>query len=135
MSWHYLQEQAVAFSVEHYLAGLQSARAKSSHTPAILSNPDYQPLEFLRACGIKPYRIIAMVREMTVIPYWDTANNRLLYPVQQVINRANHHLLKTIRTRLGSKYAEHIAATRPYIEWQSPCGKRRAYYTPEITRL
>lgn len=34
MSWHYLQEQAAAFSVELYLAGLRSARAKSSPTPA-----------------------------------------------------------------------------------------------------
>lgn len=38
MSWHYLQEQEAAFSVEHYLAGLQSARAKSSHTPATSSS-------------------------------------------------------------------------------------------------
>lgn len=38
MSWHYLQEQAAAFSVEHYLAGLRSARAKSSHTPAASSS-------------------------------------------------------------------------------------------------
>lgn len=33
MSWHYLQEQGGEFSVEHYLAGLQSARAKSNPTP------------------------------------------------------------------------------------------------------
>ena len=33
MSWHYLQEQAAAFSLADYLAGLRSARAKSSPTP------------------------------------------------------------------------------------------------------
>lgn len=112
------------------------ASLKKSHleaTPAIISNPDYQPLDFLRSCGIKQSLITRMVREMVIIPFWDSSKNRLLYPVQQVIARANHHLLKTIRTRLGSKYAQHIAATRPYIEWNSPCGKRRAYYTPEIT--
>lgn len=38
MSWHYLQEQGAEFSVEHYLAGIQSARAKSSHTPAASSS-------------------------------------------------------------------------------------------------
>lgn len=38
MSWHYLQEQGVEFSVEHYLAGIQSARAKSNPTPAASSS-------------------------------------------------------------------------------------------------
>lgn len=111
---------------------------RASHleaTPAILSNPDYQPMDFIRDCGIKPQRVIGMVREKTILPYWDTANNRLLYPVPEIIKRANHHLIKTIRKRLGVKYADHIAATRPFIEWQSPLGKRKSYYCPELARL
>lgn len=38
MSWHYLQAQAAAFSLADYLAGLRSARAKSSPTPAASSS-------------------------------------------------------------------------------------------------
>ncbi len=38
MSWHYLQEQGGGFSVEHYLAGIQSARAKSNPIPAASSS-------------------------------------------------------------------------------------------------
>ena len=38
MSWHYLQEQAAAFSLDDYLAGLRSARAKSNPTPAASSS-------------------------------------------------------------------------------------------------
>jgi hypothetical protein len=115
-----------------------NASIRASHleaTPAILNNQDYQPMDFIRACGINPQRVIRMVREKTILPFWDSANNRLLYPVQEIITRANHHLLKTIRTRLGSKYADHIKATRPFIEWMSPLGKRKAYYAPELAHL
>lgn len=34
MSWHYLQEQAAAFSVDDYLAGIRSERSKSKSTRA-----------------------------------------------------------------------------------------------------
>lgn len=109
---------------------------QSSHlhaTQAILDNPNYQPLDFLKACGVTKARIARMVKSFIIIPYFDTQRKCLLYPVQEIIHRANHYTLKTIRTRLGNKYAQHIKATRPSIRWDSPLGVRRIYYCPECT--
>lgn len=119
----------------------EHARANTNHscaashleaTPAILANQDYQPIEFFKACGIPTSRISNLTSKLIIIPYWDPATKRLLYPVDQIITRLQHHTLKAIRTRCGAKYAQHIAATRPYITWGSPVGTCKAYYTPEL---
>lgn len=56
MSWHCLQDQEAAFSVDAYLAGLRSARARLSRTPAGCCLPgseteSYPDSRFGMTCG------------------------------------------------------------------------------------
>lgn len=124
----YHEADALDAMTDQYASDLNGthSRAHTNHsiqnshleaTAAVLENPNYQPREFLvKFCHITPNRLNKLVAYKVIIPYWDTANKRLLYPVAQTIDRCSHHPIKTIRKYLGAAYADHIKATRPYIE-------------------
>lgn len=143
----YHEDDALDAMTDQYASELNGthSRAHTNHsmqnshleaTPAILANPNYQPREFLTTfCHISPNRIHKLVEYKVIIPYWDTARKRLLYPVDKTIDRACHHPLKTIRKHLGAAYAEHIKATRPSLQWAFGDTTRTIYYCPECPSL
>lgn len=75
------------------------ARCYMEATPAILASPNWLPrMAAAKAAGIRPDRLIPWTESMKILPYWDTAHRRLLFPVDQLCElapwRPMHFLLK-----------------------------------------
>lgn len=81
-------------------------------TPAILSDPNWLPLkQACAAAGVNPRRIGIWITSMTILPYYNLADNRLLYPVDQLREKAQWRPYNYIHRRLGAARAEKIRHT------------------------
>ena len=141
--WHY-EEAMAALADMYYHNGVHSQRHSShyienSHltaTPAILENPNYQPRpQILQCTGVIANRLLKMVQYKVIIPYYDPATKKLLYPVDQVRERGCYRKLNSIRKHLGERAAAYIKANRPVLQWNWGAGTVKLYYCPEIIHL
>ncbi len=141
--WHY-EEALGALAYMYYRNGVHS-QIHSSHyienshltaTPAILENPNYQPRpQILQCTGVTANRLLKMVQYRVIIPYYDPATKKLLYPVDQVRERGCYRPINSVRKHLGERAAEYIKANRPVLQWNWWAGKVKMYYCPEIIHL
>lgn len=81
-------------------------------TPAILADTNWQPrTKAAAAAGCKAGRIVNWVESMKILPYWDAAHRRLLFPVDQIRERAQWRKRSFICRHLGAEQGEKICAT------------------------
>lgn len=60
-------------------------RSYMEATPAILADPNWQPRgAAAKAARVQYHRLNNMTQSMKILPYWDSANRRLLFPVDQI---------------------------------------------------
>ena len=94
---------------------LSTASRSKSHliaTPAVINDPNYLPLQAAaQAAGVNPRRIGSWVQSMTILPYFDPASKKLLYPVDQMREKAAYRPLNFICKHLGLKRADEIRTT------------------------
>jgi hypothetical protein len=94
---------------------LSTASRSRSHliaTHEVINDPNYLPLKAAaQAAGVNPQRIGIWVKYMTVLPYYDTARKRLLYPVDKLIEKAQWRPLNFIIKILGQTRADEIRTT------------------------
>lgn len=80
-------------------------------TPAILADPNWQPRsKAAAAAGCKASRIVNWVESMKILPYWDAARRRLLFPVDQLRERAQWRTRRFICRHRGTEQGEKICA-------------------------
>lgn len=117
----------------------RSSRIKSHliATPAILANPNWLPRkQACAAAGVNPRRIGIWITCMTILPYYDLADNRLLYPVDQLREKAQWRPLNFIRKHLGKSQAEKIQTTAPKkLIMVDRCLHYWIYRVPELAHL
>lgn len=80
-------------------------------TPAILADPNWLPrTKAAAAAGCKASRIVNWVESMKILPYWDAARRRLLFPVDQLRERAQWRTRSFICRHRGTEQGEKICA-------------------------
>lgn len=80
-------------------------------TPAILADTNWQPrTKAAAAAGCKASRIVNWVESMKILPYWDAARRRLLFPVDQLRERAQWRNRSFIFRHCGAEQGEKICA-------------------------
>lgn len=94
---------------------LSTASRSRSHLIAsqeVINDPNYLPLqEAALAAGVNKKRIGIWVKYMTILPYYDTARKRLLYPVDKLREKAPWRPLNFIIKHLGLPRANEICNT------------------------
>lgn len=113
------------------------ARCYMEATPAILADPNWLPrMAAAKAAGIRPDRLITWTESMKILPYWDTAHRRLLFPVDQLCELATwrpmHFLLKHCTPEQITHIRHHAPRKNMY-----PLGMFAGYLyrVPELAHL
>ena len=113
------------------------ARCYMEATPAILADPNWLPrMAAAKAAGIQPDRLIPWTESMKILPYWDTAHRRLLFPVDQLCElapwRPMHFILKHCTPEQITHIRRHAKRKTMY-----PFGifAGYLYHVPELSHL
>lgn len=106
-------------------------------TPAILRDSNYLPrARAAQICGVRASRISEWTSRMTILPFYDTSTNTLLYPCDKIRELAPWRPFRFLREHLGRNAAVNYVLTAKKkkiaifgAHYQS------LYYAPELAHL
>lgn len=151
---HRQQDGSCLWSLEHYLDTFVPKYENNGHacsrrsrtsvalsymtaTPAILADPNWLPrTKAAAAAGCQVGRIVNWVESMKILPYWDTAHRRLLFPVDQLCELATWRPMHFLLKHCTPEQIDHIRHHAPRKNMY-PLGifAGYLYHVPELSHL